>query len=79
MTQSNLTMHNASPPVAFRPADGPSTPGLGASRSLNPLFICCRVVGWLIAGAVLDALGLALALLAGIPRRLTHEPDIAHY
>jgi hypothetical protein len=28
MTQSNLTTHNASPPVAFRPTDGPSTPGL---------------------------------------------------
>jgi peptidoglycan/xylan/chitin deacetylase (PgdA/CDA1 family) len=29
MTQSNLTMHNASPRVALRPTDGPSTPGLG--------------------------------------------------
>ena len=67
MTQSNLTMHNASPPAAFRPTDGQSTPGLGASWSLTPLFVGCRVIGWLIAGAILYALGLALALLAGIP------------
>jgi hypothetical protein len=67
MTQSNLTMHNASPPAAFRPIDGPSTPGLGASRSVTPLFVGCSVVGWVIAGAILYALGVALALLAGIP------------
>jgi hypothetical protein len=66
MTQSNLTMHNASS-AAFRPTDGQSAPRLGASWSLNPLFVGCRVVGWLIGGAILYALGLAFALLAGIP------------
>jgi hypothetical protein len=40
---------------------------LGASWSLTPLFVGCRVIGWLIAGAILYALGLALALLTGIP------------
>jgi hypothetical protein len=66
MTQSNLTMHDAAP-VAFQPTDGQSTPRLGASWSSKPLFVGCRIVGWLIAGAILYALGLALVLLAGIP------------
>jgi cellulose synthase/poly-beta-1,6-N-acetylglucosamine synthase-like glycosyltransferase len=33
MTQSNLTMHNASPPVAFRPTDGQSAQGSRRRRS----------------------------------------------
>jgi hypothetical protein len=66
MTQSNVTLHDA-PPVAFRPTAGQSTPGLDASWLSKSLFAGCRIVGWLIAGAILYALGLALALLAGIP------------
>jgi hypothetical protein len=66
MTQSNATLHDA-PPVAFRPTARQSTPGLGASWLSKPLFAGWRIVGWLIAGAILYALGLALALLAGIP------------
>jgi hypothetical protein len=54
MTQSNLTIHKASPAVAHRPTDGPSTPGLGrmlsalTSRSREPSM----VVAMLICGAL---------------------------
>jgi hypothetical protein len=54
MTQSNLTIHNASAPVAFRPTDGPSTPGLRrrlsalTTRTSEPMI----VISILICGAL---------------------------
>jgi hypothetical protein len=44
MTQSNLTLHDAAP-AAFRPKDGQSTSGLGASWSLSFLTPASQKLG----------------------------------